>query len=283
MRETPGSIDWIRILPYIGLHLACLSVIWVGVSLPAFIVAFTTYLLRAFAISAFYHRGFSHRAFSAGRRTQLLFAVLGAAATQRGPLWWAAHHRRHHRHADTPMDPHSSPRGFWWSHMAWFLTKENYRTPLHIVRDLAKFPELRWLDRYDFAAPLAFAGGMYLLGEFLHLFLPQTNGWQILVWGYFISTVVLMHVTFLVNSISHRHGARPFNTKDRSRNIWWLAVIGMGEGWHNNHHRYASAAQLGFYPGQPDLAYLGLKLLERCGLVKELKLPPHEVLQEGRP
>ncbi len=278
-----ATIAWLRILPYVGLHLACFAVIWVGVSWPALIIALLSYLLRAFAISAFYHRGFSHRAFSAGRGTQMLFAVLGAAATQRGPLWWAAHHRRHHRHADTTQDPHSSPRGFWWSHMAWFLTEENYRTPLHIVRDLAKFSELRWLDRYDLAIPVGFACSMYLLGEFLHLFLPQTNGWQILVWGYFVSTVALMHVTFLVNSISHRFGERPFETKDRSRNLPWLAVISMGEGWHNNHHRYASAARLGFFPGQLDLGYLGLRLLERCGLVKDLKLPPHEVLQEGQP
>ena len=274
------TIDWLRIVPFIGLHAACFGALAVGVSATALAVAAASYLLRAFAVSAFYHRCFSHRAFRTGRVTQFVFAALGAAATQRGPLWWAAHHRLHHAKADTDADPHSPRRGFLWSHMGWFLTKRHYRTPLLPVRDLARFPELRWLNRFDLVAPVAYGVAMFGLGEALSAKF-QTNGWQVLVWGYFVSTVALMHATFLVNSLAHRSVAshdrqRPFETRDASRNLWWLALITMGEGWHNNHHRHAGSARLGFRPWQVDLAWLGLKSLAALGLVTDLKPAPAE-------
>ena len=277
------SIAWLRIAPFIALHLACFAVVWVGVSAVAVWVAVGSYLLRAFAISAFYHRAFSHRAFEAGRATRFVFAFLGAAATQRGPLWWAAHHRLHHQHADTARDPHSSRRGFWWSHLGWFLTRAGFRTPLQRVRDLARYPELRWLNRFDLAAPAGYAAAMYLVGAALHGPFPETNGWQTLVWGYAIATVALMHATFCVNSLSHRWGTRRFETRDRSRNNAWLALATMGEGWHNNHHRHASSARLGFRWWQLDLGYLGLRLLEKLGAVRNLRTPPPAVLKGGRP
>ena len=281
-RIRDESIAWLRITPFIALHLGCFAVIWVGVSAAAVWVAVGSYLLRAFAVSAFYHRGFSHRAFKTGRMTQFAFALLGAAATQRGPLWWAAQHRLHHRHADTDADPHSSPRGFLFSHLVWFLTPDRFRTPVHLVRDLARFPELRWLNRFDLVAPVGYAAAMFALGAALEPVYPGTNGWQMLVWGYVISTVALMHATFFVNSLSHRFGRRRFETAEGSRNNALLALATMGEGWHNNHHRHAASARLGFYWWQLDLGYLGLRLLETIGLVRELKTPPDAVLSEGR-
>ena len=275
---SDDAIGWGRIVPFIGLHLGCLAAFAVGVSTTALAVAVASYLVRAFAVSAFYHRGFSHRAFRAGRVTQFVFAALAAAATQRGPLWWAAHHRMHHAKADTDADPHSPRRGFWWSHLGWFLTKRHFRTPLWPVRDLAALAELRWLNRFDLIAPVVYGASMYGLGEALGPGLG-TNGWQMLVWGYVISTVALMHATFLVNSVAHRPGARPrrqrpFDTRDSSRNLWWLALITMGEGWHNNHHRHAGSAQLGLRWWQLDLAWLGLRLLAGLGLVTDLKPAP---------
>ena len=281
-RIRDESIAWLRITPFIALHLGCFAVIWVGVSAAAVWVAVGSYLLRAFAVSAFYHRGFSHRAFKTGRMTQFAFALLGAAATQRGPLWWAAQHRLHHRHADTDADPHSSPRGFLFSHLVWFLTPDRFRTPVHLVRDLARFPELRWLNRFDLVAPVGYAAAMFALGAALEPVYPGTNGWQMLVWGYVISTVALMHATFFVNSLSHRFGRRRFETAEGSRNNALLALATMGEGWHNNHHRHAASARLGFYWWQLDLGYLGLRLLETMGLVRDLKTPPDAVLREGR-
>ena len=276
------SIAWLRVTPFIALHLGCFATIWVGVSAVAIWVALGSYLVRAFAVSAFYHRGFSHRAFKTGRATQFAFALLGAAATQRGPLWWAAQHRLHHRHADTDADPHSSPRGFLFSHLVWFLTPNRFRTPVHYVRDLARFPELRWLNRFDLVAPVGYAAAMFALGAALEPVYPATNGWQMLVWGYVISTVALMHATFFVNSLSHRAGRRRFETADGSRNNALLALATMGEGWHNNHHRHAASARLGFYWWQLDLGYLGLRLLATMGLVRNLKTPPDAVLHEGR-
>ena len=276
-------VDWLRTVPFIALHGACLAVFAVGVSTAALWVAAASYLLRVFAVSAFYHRGFAHRAFRMQRAARFVFAFLAAAATQRGPLWWAAHHRMHHAHADTDGDPHSPARGFWWAHLGWFLTRRHYSTALWTVRDLARFPELRWLNRFDIAAPAAFGIAMFGLGEVLALAGADTGGWQMLVWGYVVPTVVLMHVTFLVNSVAHGKAlrARPFDTRDRSRNIWWLALVTMGEGWHNNHHRHASSARLGFEWWQLDLAYHGLRLLECAGLVSELKRPPASVRDRG--
>ena len=275
------AVAWLRVTPFIVLHLACLAVFATGTSAIAVLVGVATYAIRAFALSAFYHRCFSHRAFRTHRVIQFVFAFLGAAATQRGPLWWAAHHRLHHAHTDRDADPHSSPRGFWWSHMGWFLCRKNFATPVSRVRDLARFPELVWLDRYDFAAPVIFACSLFALGELLEPLYPATNGWQMLVWGYVLSTVLLMHVTFMVNSLSHRIGKRRYATADGSRNNAWLALLTFGEGWHNNHHRHAPSARLGFYWWQLDLAWLGLKLLAQFGLVWDLKTPPKQVLEEG--
>ena len=277
------TVDWLRVTPFIALHLACIAPIWIGTSAIELTVAAASYVVRIFAISVFYHRCFSHRAFHAHRAVRFLFAFLGAAATQRGPLWWAAQHRLHHARADTDADPHYSGRGFWWSHMLWFLCRANYRTPLHRVRDLARFPELAWLNRFDLVAPTVFAAGMFALGEALSLRFPETGGWRMLVWGYVIPTVALMHVTFMVNSLSHRIGRRRFATADGSRNNTWLALLTFGEGWHNNHHRHAASARLGFYWWQLDLGWLGLKLLEKLNLVRDLKTPPQSVLEEGRP
>ena len=276
------SIAWLRISPFIALHLICLAPLWTGVHSIELIVAFVSYALRAFAVSVFYHRCFSHRAFRTHRVVQFVFAFLGAAATQRGPLWWAAHHRLHHAHADTDADPHSSTKGFWWSHMLWFLCRENFRTPLYRVRDLARVPELAWLNRYDLTAPVVFAVAMFALGHFLEPAFPETSGWRMLLWGFVIPTVLLMHVTFAVNSLSHRIGRRRFATADGSRNNAWLAVLSCGEGWHNNHHRFAASARLGFYWWQLDFGWLGVRLLKRLGLAWDVRTPPEAVLAEGR-
>ena len=274
------SVAWLRISPFIALHAACIAPLWVGYGHVALAVAVASYALRAFAVSAFYHRGFAHRAFRMRRTVRFAFAFLGAAATQRGPLWWAGQHRLHHAHADTVGDPHSSLRGFWWSHMLWFLCRDHYDTPLHRVRDLARFSDLAWLDRFDIVPPLVFAAAMFALGEGLGTVFPATDGWQMLVWGYVLPTVALMHATFLVNSLSHRVGRRPFATADGSRNNAWLALLTFGEGWHNNHHRHAASARLGLRWWQLDLGWLGLRLLAALGLVWDLRVPPKPGLAE---
>ena len=278
-------IDWLRAAPFIAMHLACLGVIWVGVSPIALIVAAALYAIRMFAITGFYHRYFSHRTFQTSRVVQFVFATIGASCVQRGPLWWAAHHRHHHRHADTQSDPHSpAVHGFLWSHVGWFLTPRNFRTDLSRVPDLAKYPELRWLDRFDIAIPVLLAVAMYGLGVLLRHVAPQlgTSGGQMLVWGFFVSTIVLFHATVTINSLAHRFGSRRYATKDDSRNNIWLALLTFGEGWHNNHHFFPGSSRQGFRWWEVDLTWYGLKLMSMLGLVRGLKPVPAWVLAKAR-
>lgn len=268
-----AGVDWFRIIPFILLHLGCFAVIWVGVSTAAVVTALMLFWIRMFAITAFYHRYFAHKSFKTSRWLQAVFAVIGASATQRGPLWWAAHHRKHHRHADGENDPHSPRQGFLWSHMGWFLSRKNFRADYSLVPELARYPELRWLDRYDVAIPLLLAIGLFITGELLALWQPQlnTNGWQLLVWGYFISTVVLIHATLLINSLAHRAGKRRYNIDDDSRNNFWLALLTLGEGWHNNHHYHAASARQGFYWWEIDISYYLLLLMNKLGLIWDMR------------
>ncbi len=270
-------LDWLRAVPFIAMHLACVAVLWVGVSPIAVAVAVALYLVRMFAVTAFYHRYFAHRTFRTSRTVQFVFALIGASSAQRGPLWWAAHHRNHHRNADTELDPHSpGMSGFLWSHMGWFLTPRAFPTDWERIPDLARYPELRWLDRFDTLAPLLLAGAMYGLGALLERVAPQlgTSGGQMLVWGFLISTVVLFHCTVTINSLAHRFGSRRFDTRDDSRNNLWLALITLGEGWHNNHHFFPGAARQGFRWWEIDMTWYGLQLLSALGLVHGLKPIP---------
>ena len=284
-RGDPRGIDWPRVVPFVLLHLGCLAVIWTGWSPFAVGTAVALYAIRMFAITAFYHRYFSHRAFRTSRFWQFVFAVIGAAAVQRGPLWWAAHHRHHHAHSDRPEDSHSALQdGFLWSHMGWFLARQNFPTRSHLVRDLARYPELRWLDRYDIAVPTALFLALWGLGAWLEAAHPAlgTGPGQLLVWGFCISTVVLFHSTFVINSLAHRWGSRRYDTGDESRNNPLLALITFGEGWHNNHHRYPGAARQGFYWWELDLSWYGLRLLAALGIVSGLRPVPRSVIEAGR-
>jgi stearoyl-CoA desaturase (delta-9 desaturase) len=275
--ESARKIDRVRAIPFAAMHVGCLAAFWTGYSATAVCVALAMYALRMFALTGFYHRYFSHRSFRTSRAVQLIFAVLGAACAQRGPLWWAAHHRHHHRHADTDRDPHAPARvGFLFSHMGWFLTPAAFRTELARVPDLRDIPELRWLDRFDIAVPVAMGVLMYGLGALLERIAPGlgTNGPQMLVWGFFISTIALFHATVTINSLAHRYGKRRFPTRDDSRNNFLLALLTFGEGWHNNHHFYPGSARQGFRWWEVDLTWYGLRAMAALGLVWDLKPVP---------
>jgi stearoyl-CoA desaturase (delta-9 desaturase) len=275
--DAGPRIDWPRIVPFILLHLSCAAAFWTGVSTSALTVAIALYAVRMFAITAFYHRYFSHRTFRTSRVAQFLFAALGASAVQRGPLWWAAHHRHHHAHSDEPSDQHSARQhGFAWSHVGWFLSRENFATRSHLVTDLDRYPELRFLDRFDILMPTLLAVALFVTGNLLHAFAPElgTNGWQLLVWGFSISTVVLYHATFTINSLSHVFGRRRYATRDDSRNNALLAVLTFGEGWHNNHHHFPGSVRQGFYWWEIDLTYYLLRTLAAFGVIWDLKIVP---------
>ncbi len=278
-------IDWMRAIPFLAMHLACLAVFWVGVSPVAVSVAIALYAVRMFAITGFYHRYFSHRTFRTSRAVQFAFALIGASRVQRGPLWWAAHHRNHHRHADTHRDVHSPVvHGFWRSHVGWFLTRHGFRTDWERIRDLARYPELRWLDRYDIVVPVLLAVGLFLLGGWLETAAPGlgTTAWQMLVWGFFISTIALFHATVTINSLAHRFGKRRFETRDDSRNNFWLALLTFGEGWHNNHHFFPGSVRQGFRWWEIDLTYYALRTMALFRLVHDLKPVPAWVAARAR-
>jgi len=276
----PDKVDWARIMPFALLHLVCLTAFFTGVSKAAVLACAIAYVVRMFAITGFYHRYFSHRTFKTSRVGQFIFGVLGASAVQRGPVWWAAHHRHHHVHSDQQADAHSPARhGFWRAHLGWFLTIKGFVPDFRLVRDLMKYPELRWLDRFDIVVPVIMGVGMFGLGKLLEVTAPElhTSGWQLLVWGFFISTVLCSHATYTINSLSHVFGRQRYRTGDTSRNNWLLAIITLGEGWHNNHHHYPNTVRQGFYWWEYDLTYYVLKLLSWLGIIWELKPVPASI------
>ena len=287
-RENPDEdnrIDWPRAVPYIAVHLACLGAFAVGVSPVALEVCLAMYVLRMFFVTAFLHRYFSHRAFRTSRAFQFVMGALACTAGQRGPLWWASHHRHHHGHADDDEDVHSpGRRGILWAHMGWFLTRSNYQTRWRFVRDWARFPELRWLNRVDWIPSVALAAGCYGHGAWLQARAPElhTSGAQMLVWGFFVSTILLYHATYTINSLAHRFGSRRFDTTDSSRNNLWLSLVTLGEGWHNNHHHYPATVRQGFYWWELDPTWYGLVLLSWTGLIRDLRPVPREVLEHRR-
>jgi stearoyl-CoA desaturase (delta-9 desaturase) len=279
------TVDWFRILPFIALHVMCLGVIWVGWSPIAVATALMLYLVRMFAITGFYHRYFSHKTFRTGRFWQFVFAVLGNSAVQRGPLWWAAHHRHHHRYTDKEQDVHSPLRhGFWWSHIGWLTSRSNFATRMQYVKDWAQYPELRYLNRFDTVVPILLAGGLFAAGSLLHRYAPQlgTDGMQMLIWGFFVSTTVNFHATVTINSLAHMFGTRRYDTPDTSRNNLLLSIITLGEGWHNNHHHYAVTARQGFFWWEIDITYYALLLLAKLGVVRDLRPLPDAIRDQGR-
>lgn len=255
-------------LPFLALHLGCLAVFFVPATALDLALCCALYLVRMFGITAGYHRYFSHRSYKTSRAFQFVLAWLGCTAMQKGPLWWAATHRLHHRYSDTPQDPHSPVvRGFWWSHVGWVLSPAYEETDMQVVHDWAQFPELCWLNRNHWVPGLVLAVLCFLVG-----------GWRGLVWGYVVSTVLLYHAVFAVNSLCHLFGRRRYATPDQSRNNVWVALATFGEGWHNNHHHYQSSTNQGFFWWEIDVSYYLIKLLGCVGLVWGIRKPPHAML-----
>jgi stearoyl-CoA desaturase (Delta-9 desaturase) len=269
-------------------HLACLAVFFVDVSAALVALAVLGYFVRVFAWEGGGHRYFAHRSFRTSRAFQFLLALLLAASGQRGPIWWAAHHRRHHRLSDREGDWHSPVRyGFWQAHLGWLLKQDSLNTPLDEARDLARYPELVWINRRHYLVPLLLLFLLFALGQYTSLFGEPGLGLAAMVWGFFIPTMLSLHASFVVNSLVH--GGRPgrwhrrrFATRDASTNAWWLCIPTMGASWHNNHHRYMNSARAGFFSWELDLTYLSLRALALLGLVWDLQPVPSSVLEEGR-
>ncbi len=265
-----GTLNY-GMLPFLLLQAAVLLVFTTHFSWTGLALCLLSYFIRMFAITGFYHRYFSHRTYAMGRSMQFLSALLGATATQKGALWWAAHHRLHHKASDTEADPHNSHKGFLHSHWLWFLYEESAVTAFDRIPELACYPELRVLDRLWYLPPLLMGLGLFAVG-----------GWHCVVWGYFVSTFLLSNGTYTINSLMHYWGRQRFYTGDESRNHWFLALLTLGEGWHNNHHRYQASTRNGFFWYEIDPTYYLLKLMSLVGLVRDLKPVPDKIMEEAR-
>jgi stearoyl-CoA desaturase (delta-9 desaturase) len=278
-RAADLRIDWIRSIPFLLIHVACLAVLWVGISWIAVVTCIALYALRMFGLTAGYHRYFSHRSFKTTRVFQFVLGWIGAMSTQKGPLWWAANHRHHHATSDEEEDAHSPRHGFWWSHVGWFLCNRFHGTNYRLIPDLAKFRELRFLNDCFAVPAISLALGVTAFGWALRHWCPglHTSPLQMLVWGYFVSTTILYHGTFVVNSLAHVIGRQRFVTKDDSRNSFLLAIITLGEGWHNNHHFVPSSERQGFYWWEVDITHYTLRALSWFGVVWDLNKPPRHI------
>jgi stearoyl-CoA desaturase (Delta-9 desaturase) len=282
MKEN--KVEWVRCIPFLVLHLGCLGVIWTGASKFAVWSAVFLYFARMVAVTGVYHRYFSHRTYSTSRWFQFVMALWGGTCVQRGALWWASTHRHHHQHSDDEFDKHSPRRhGFLWAHIGWITNARNFPTDYSRIKDLAKFPELVFLNRFDTMIPVAFAVSLFGLGALLGRFAPSLHvtGWQMLVWAFFISTCFLFHGTACINSLSHVYGRKRYDTGDDSRNSLLLSVITLGEGWHNNHHRFQGTAHQGFYWWEIDPTYYFLRMLSWVGLIWDLRPVPRDAYNEA--
>jgi len=260
-------------IPFVLTHLVCITAIWTGVSTQALLLCGALYVVRMWAITAGFHRYFSHRSYKTSRPMQFLLAFLAQTSAQRGVIWWAAVHRHHHLHSDTEHDVHS-PRqhGFWYAHLGWIFVPSNWEPDYASVKDLTRYPELVWLDRNQYVPVLLSGFAVWALG-----------GWQMLVVGFLWSTVLLFHCTFFINSLAHLSGSQRYLTGDDSRNSLVLALITLGEGWHNNHHHYQSSTRQGFRWWEVDFSYYVLLVMSWLGLVWDLRAPPEAIVRGDRP
>ena len=273
LMETPKSsstlmasirrLHFDAIIAFGSLHLACFCLLWVPFKWSYLAWLVGSYALRMFAVTAGYHRYFSHRSYKLGRAAQFLLGFFAETSAQKGILWWSAHHRSHHRHSDTAADPHSAANhGLWWSHMGWLVSQTSDNYDRRLVQDLEKYPELQLLSKYHRVPAMLFGAALYAIG-----------GFGVFIWGFVVSTVLLWHATFSINSLAHRWGSRRFATRDDSRNNFVLALITFGEGWHNNHHQFMSSARQGLKWWEIDLTYYILRMLGAVGVVRDLRKP----------
>jgi stearoyl-CoA desaturase (delta-9 desaturase) len=264
--QLPKYIYW-------AIHLACLAVFVVGVSRADVVLCAALFWVRMFAITGGYHRYFAHRTYKTSRAFQFALGLLGVCTVQKGPLWWAGHHRNHHKYSDQPgKDIHSPKDGLWYAHQNWIFDRRWDGTPIEQIRDFGAYPELVWLNKWHIVGPV-------LTGVFCYL----VGGWSGVVWGFCISTVLLWHATYTINSLAHVWGTRRYETADTSRNNFWLGLLTLGEGWHNNHHHYCASTRQGFFWWEIDVTYYVLRGLQAIGVVWDIREPPAHVVRGESP
>ncbi len=269
-QPAPIRLAWPPLIWIGGLHLAAL----LGF-VPAFfswqalaVCLLLHWLTGGIGICLTYHRLLTHRSFALRPSwLEYVLTIVGTCASEGGPIGWVADHRKHHANSDEEEDTHTPLRGFFWAHMYWWMTVADggEHTPEYYEKwcpDLCKDPIHRWIERYHLVFPILLFIGLYAYG-----------GISWLVWGGFVRTVFVLHSTWLVNSASHIWGYRSHTTRDRSKNLWWVAILTYGEGWHNNHHAYQTSARHGLRWWEVDMTYLAIQAMKFCRVAYEVRLP----------
>lgn len=268
-------------LVMLGFHIGALQVFNFQWSWFAFGIFFLSYVMKIVGVTMGYHRYFAHRSFKTSRFFQFIMALAGSTAIQGGVLWWAGHHRGHHNHSDEEEDLHSPvTHSIFHSHLGWMWARDCFKPIKYKLLDFARFPEIRFLNKNYVLLMIIQGLSFYLLGEYLGQTYPllQTSGAQLFVWGFLFATVWTWHITFSINSICHLFGSKRYDSHDESRNNWLFAILAFGEGWHNNHHKYGWSARNGFFWWEWDPIYYMLKVLEKLGIVWDLRTPSAEQL-----
>ncbi|RME91753.1 MAG: acyl-CoA desaturase [Candidatus Hydrogenedentota bacterium] len=264
--NTRYKFRWTQI-PFFLIHLLPLGAFFTGVHVADAIFLAVFYFTGMFFVTAGYHRYFSHKTYKLNRFWQFIFAFMAQATAQKGVLWWASHHRTHHKYSDTDYDIHSAKKlGFFYSHLGWILSDDHEETDYDLVKDLAKYPELVWLNKHPLIPAWIVGITAYLIG-----------GASMLFFGFFLGLVLLWHGTFTINSLTHMFGKQRYVTGDESRNNPFFALITLGEGWHNNHHFFQSSTRQGFFWWEFDITYYILKLLSWVGIVKKMRPVPDHI------
>ncbi|MDA8561648.1 acyl-CoA desaturase [Gammaproteobacteria bacterium] len=282
--DNSENINWLRCTPFIILHVSLIFGIFAPITTAGIVLCLASYFIRMFAITAFFHRYFAHKTFTTSKTIETLFALIGTSAAQRGPIWWASHHRGHHKYSDTQLDEHSpEKKGFIKSHMLWFMCNRNFHTRKSFVKDLLRKKNLQFIDRFDGIIPLCFLALLALLGYCAQHFTNiNLTPFTAMYWGFAVPTVLLLHATFSINSFGHTFGKKVYKTGDGSRNNWVLAIITLGEGWHNNHHHWPISAKQGFKWQQIDISYYCLLLMKKLRLIKDIKIVPMSKLDKNK-
>ena len=282
--RLPGEkLSLIVSLPFLSVHIGAIYALTISPSPFALFMVFLMYFIRMFGITAGFHRLFSHRSFKTNRAFQFFLAYAATCSAQMGPIWWASHHRHHHKYTEQIEDPHTPTlKGFFWAHVGWIMSPVNSPTKEEYVGDLMKYPELKWLDKYHYFAPFSLVVLLYGLGEFMAVNYAQynTNGMELVLWGFFVSTVLLYHATFMVNSVCHVFGHRTYDTKDGSVNNFLVAILTLGEGWHNNHHAFPNSEKQGHKWYQIDISHYILWCLSKIGVVWKIRDVPDDSIKE---
>ena len=259
------KLNWSIITVLVVLHAAAIAAMFMFSWKALLASAFLYWIGNGLGISMGYHRLHTHRSYKLPQWLEYFLAICATFALEGGPIFWVATHRVHHQFSDKPGDPHSPREGVWWSHIGWMLVGESGHSNTTLLAkyapDLAKDRFYVWLNDYHWLFTVALVPVLFLIG-----------GLPLMFWGVGARIVFGLHATWAVNSVTHLWGGRRFETRDDSRNNWWVALLTFGEGWHNNHHAHPTSARHGLAWYELDISWLHITVLKWLGIAKSVRV-----------